>query len=163
VFRGSYIKDVVDPQIKDAFAPRRAPWGDLRKTWKAEHCARVNPTGYHDDCPYSEEQCALAFLEAVIKVQDAEKPGALFRKIARWEGIVRADNKPLAREGLPERRKVRVDRPRPAWTQLPGVGADAARLVLDADRRPYGLGEVLRGMDLGARQGSPDDGEESPR
>jgi hypothetical protein len=160
VFRGSFIREQVDPRIKDAW-PGRAPWGDLRKTWKQEYCRRVNPTGAPEDCPFPEEDCAMTFLQTVLSVIGSDRPGAAFRARAKTKGAVRADQRPLARDRVPARRPDDLGSERErtflrvmAATRGPEVDVPRGRT------RPTSVGEVLRALDLGARQVRPPDGEE---
>lgn len=165
VFRGTFIREQVDPRVKAAW-PGRAPWGDLRKTWKGEHCVRVSGTGYPDDCPYVEEDCALAFLQCVLSVVDADRPMALFRTRAKMMGAERADNKPLAREGDPKGRRSHLDEERrqdPSRRDVQGIPGVSPPYLPHAAVRPTQIGDVLRSYDFGSRQGRADDGEESTR
>ena len=171
VFRTSFIREQIDPRIKAAW-PGRAPWGDLRKTWKTEYCLRVNPTGYPEDCPFSEEDCALTFLQAVLIVTEAERPGALFRRVAATRGMERADQRPLARDRVPQGRPLHLgetstvrDVVRPMGPGEVGAvaGSESKRNAMSRrGARPISIGEVLGALDFGARQGSAQDGEEGP-
>lgn len=160
VFRGEYIREVVDPQLKQAWAPKRAPYGDLRKTWKSQYCLRVNPTGYPEDCPFPEETCANRFLETALKTVDAREPGALFRRMSRYQGTEDADNRPLARERVPEGRYPRMAKVRPSWLKFPGLDAGTANLVLDKSTGPSSIAEVLRSIDPRTRKVPAEDGTE---
>lgn len=102
IFRTAFVREQVDPRVQvewTAFTGHPAPFGDLRQTFKREHCSQVNP---HADpqCAYREEECAMAFLGAVqsVLVPGVRNPAAMFRSVARRTGLERADNKPLARE-----------------------------------------------------------------
>lgn len=161
VFRGSFIREQVDPRIKEAWHGR-APWGDLRKTWKTEHCIRVSGTGHPEDCPYPEEDCALAFLQCALSVVDADRPMAAFRVRAKLGGMERADNKPLAREGHREGRPGDLGASRPTWADVRGVGREAATLLSGQAVRPTSIADVLGSYDFGPREGRVDDGQEGP-
>jgi len=166
VFRTSFVREEIDPRIKAAW-PGRAPWGDLRKTWKTEYCLRVNPTGYPEDCPFSEEDCALTFLQAVLIVTEAERPGALFRRVAATRGMERADQRPLARDRVPQRRQSDLASQRGAYSSSSVVQAlhgpeTVTPTMSRRGARPISIGEVLGALDFGARQGSAQDGEEGP-
>jgi len=163
IFKGSFVREQVDPRIKEeweASLTGRPPWGDWRKTWKAEHCRRVSGSGYPEDCAYDEQQCATAFLQAARIAMDGEKPGALFRAVAAVSGMRRADDKPLARDAeVGPRRGGDAGRPdavrkgggprsflvvdEPAGKHLPGARAALTR-----------IGDVLRENDLGPREGA---------
>jgi hypothetical protein len=159
VFRGAFIREEVDPRIKSAWKGR-PPWGDLRRTWKIEHCRRVNPTGHPEDCPYPERDCALAFLSAVLQVADADNPGAMFRRVAAYRGMDRADSKPLARDRHRARRPSDLAEPGMSREVVPGLGWEATHAVHDRGARPASLAELLRTYDPRPREGSPDDGQE---
>ena len=102
VFSDSFTKEQIDPRVQREWMEahgKGAPFGDLRRSWKGEHCATINPYG-SDSCPYAREECATAFLSAV---QTACSPGirnsaAYFKKVAKSTGLTRAENKPLARD-----------------------------------------------------------------
>ena len=167
VFRGAFIKEQVDPRIKEEWEESRTgrpPWGDWRKQWKQEHCRRVSGSGDPIDCPYTEEQCGTAFLQAARIAMDGEKPGALFRAVAAVSGMRRADDKPLAREldrapreGDPPRRTLHLDPPGAAAVQLRGVVSATDAHLLGRRAAPVHISSLLRSDDAGPREG-PDAG-----
>lgn len=158
VFRGSFVREQVDPRIKKAWPSPRIPWGDLRRTWKAEHCLRVSGTGQPEDCPYSEEECAMSFLQCAMLAVDKRRPAAYFRTCARTKGQERADNKPLTREGDPAGPDRDLGSERDTSLIQGLLGEEEARLY-GRRARPVGIGELLGSYDLGPRQGRTDDGE----
>ena len=158
VFRGSFVREQVDPRIKEAW-PGRAPWGDLRKTWKTQHCLRVNPTGYPEDCPYSEEDCAMSFLQAALIVASADRPGAMFRVLAANRGAERADNRPLARDRVPTRRTSDMGLPRETG-EVRVVAAAPDQALHGRRTAPVSIGSLLGSYDPRPRQGRSHDGEE---
>lgn len=165
VFSGEYVREEVDPRVKEAYAPKRAPFGDFRRQFKAQYCTRVNPTGYPEDCPYPEEDCANRFMQIALACRDADKPGALFRAMARSKGAEDADNRPLARNRVPEGRMGRVGHERgahPSRRDVRPVPEDEASpaLVLDRKSPPPSIAEVLRSMDPRAREVQSGDGDE---
>lgn len=165
VFRGTFIREQVDPRIKDAWSAP-VPWGDLRKTWKEQHCIRVSGTGYPEDCPYEEEDCALAFLQCSLAVLGADRPMAAFRVLSRMKGAERADNKPLARESHQKGRRGDLAGQRgadPSWGDAPKVSRVTPADLPHAVVRPTRIGDVLRSYDLGPRQGPAHDGKEGTR
>lgn len=171
VFGHQFVREQVDPRVKELFAQvgKKPNFGDLRRTWKIEHCRTVAPYG---DCPYQPEDCGIAFLQAASKVIHADKPGALFRLVARSQAIQRAETKPswgdagVARGGTAPR-------------SLPGVAEEvgqandidrgAGRLAGDQGRlgvrRTDGgfvrVVQVLRHYDPRPREGHTEDGEAS--
>lgn len=162
VFRGSFIREQVDPRIKAAW-PAPIPWGDLRKTWKSQHCLRVSGTGYPEDCPYSEEDCALSFLQCALSVLEADRPMAAFRVLSKMRGAERADNKPLAREGDQKRRNGDMAGqrgPAPSRGDVPKVPGVSPAYLPHAPVRPTQIGDVLRSYDFGSRQRPAHDGKE---
>ena len=102
VFREPFTREQVDPRVKalwEKTTGQKAPFGDLRRTWQNEACARVNP--YTSEfCPYRTEECAMSFLSAVQEslLPWINNPAAYFRRVARSYGARMADEKPLARE-----------------------------------------------------------------
>jgi len=93
VFGTDFMRDQIDPRIKDEWAASRADkpkWGDLRTTFRREHCSAVNPWG-SETCPFKPEECAIAFLKAVQQSLGARNAHAYFVRVARASGSYRAD------------------------------------------------------------------------
>lgn len=163
IFKGAFIREQVDPRIKEEWGAShtgRPPWGDWRKQWKLEHCRRVSGSGFPEDCAYDEQQCATAFLQAARIAMDGEKPGALFRAVAAVSGMRRADDKPLARDlerparaGGPPGRPLAVGASGTAAERLRAVAAEAERHLSGRRARPVHIGQMLRPDDTGPRQG----------
>jgi hypothetical protein len=172
VFKGAFVREQVDPRVQEewkAATGKPAPFGDLRRTFRAGHCAAINPYG-GSECPYREEECATAFLSCV---RAALAPGiknnaAYFRVVAQSSGARRADEKPLAREMHREERAAQgpgdegslgaSPQPGHAGYEL-GVGGGAADLR-GPFARPTGIREVLRSFNVRPREGPADDGKE---
>src|SRR5438552_7112299 len=58
VFKSQFVREQIDPRIKSIWPD--APFGNLRRLWREQSCAETNP--YDSEwCPYSTEDCALAF------------------------------------------------------------------------------------------------------
>lgn len=95
-----------------------APFGELRRLWRVEHCQELNPYG-SDSCPYREEQCALAFYIATERVTSRflSSPKGYFKKYARTLAGIRADQKPLQRE----REERTIEAEKPAMERLSGL------------------------------------------
>lgn len=103
VFSTPFIHNEIDPRVQQQWTETYgvgAPFGKLRQMWKAVHCTKVDP--YNTGCPYSQEDCGLAFLVAVERTVGArpDRPTGYFRTVALTLGLDRADNKPLARDTL---------------------------------------------------------------
>ena len=169
VFREPLIRTDVDPRVKvmwERATSKPAPFGRLRKVFQDEHCARVNPyTG--SECPYTKEECALAFLQAVQNslMPWIEDPAAYFVKVAASGGARRADNKPLAREKHLDPQGPGQPVPASPGDRAGHAGneggwtAERDRLR-GARRRPVAIGDVLGALHIGARQGRAADGSE---
>jgi hypothetical protein len=168
VFNHPFVREQVDPRVKVAWAERyggRAPYGNLRLSWREMHCQTLNPYG-SDTCAYRPEQCAMAFLigvERLAAVPNISEKSAIpyFRAIAHSMALERADDKPLAREkqsgtlvhdeaqGPGDARDVRL--------------SDEERWELHRARsRPIAIGDLLGSLHVGPREGRADDGEASP-
>lgn len=151
VFSTEFVREQVDPRVKEAFAAhgRKAPFGDLRQQWRRQHCQTLNPYS-SDFCPYPAEDCALAFLAAVERSADKASPVGYFRKIARSMALDRADHKPLERE--------RGTTPRSGHASPLEIHPEEGQGLRGADRGPQSVGDLLRSLDLGPRQRQADDG-----
>lgn len=93
VFNDDFVRDQIDPRIKTEWEARRddkPKWGDLRTTFRKEHCRRINPWG-SESCPFKPEDCALAFLQGVQRSLVARNPHGYFVQVARSGGAARAD------------------------------------------------------------------------
>jgi hypothetical protein len=102
VFRDPFVREQIDPRIQSEWKAMYgcgAPFGDLRRTWRKEHCAILNPYG-SEGCSYGPKDCALAFLAAVQSSigPNITRPAGYFRRVAKSTALVRADNKPLSRD-----------------------------------------------------------------
>ena len=171
IFRGAFIREQVDPRVKELWertTGSKAPFGRLRMNFQRQHCATINPYG-SEDCPYREEECAMAFLSTVqnVLLPWITDPAAYFVKVAKSTGIERADNKPLARErhreeGSSDRRRADAGHAPGHPRDAGGESADEARLH-SARRRPESIGTLLGSLDLGARQGPAQDGSQSAK
>jgi len=178
IFKMPIATERLDPAIKKLWESRRADrpkWGDLRNTFRREHCYRLNPWG-SDTCPFIESSCAMAFYSAVEQSLDARNPYGYFRSVCRSTGAARADL------GVERKARMRTDEGGAGASRLregpstglreerqppliPGVEADVAvRGVRGTSARPTALGDVLRTLDLGSRPPSgTDDHEEEGR
>jgi hypothetical protein len=185
VFRDPFVREQIDPRIQSEWKAMYgcgAPFGDLRRTWRKEHCATINPYG-SEGCPYEAKDCAMAFYAAVQSSMGPHitRPAGYFRKVARSTGIVRADNKPLSRDRklatdvLP---KARPETKAARWQEGgPGNGSDgthgdAARpmervagerdipglFALDGDERKSLYRARSRPQSIGSLLGSHHDG-----
>lgn len=152
VFKSAFLREQVDPRIEAAWP--NAPFGNLRKLWRERACAETNPYG-SDTCPYSTENCALAFLQAVERTVYAmpRKPTAYFRSVALTIGMERAERKPLARESQEG----------PGYRDGQDGGVATRWGMRRADTRPTGVGEVLRQIAARSHQGQPTDGSEGTK
>lgn len=161
VFRGRFIREQVDPRVQASWKRtygRAAPFGDLRRQWREEHCSRLNPYG-SEDCPYSERDCAIAFYKAVqhVTAERADTPMGLFKVVARSYAFDRAENKPLARD------RVQTD-VRPGDSGGGGVRDDeGSDDVPRPITRPVSIGDVLRSIDPRPRERPIDESKESAK
>lgn len=125
-----------------------APFGDLRSMWVREHCVRL--AAADDLCPYPQEQCALSFLAAVQTSLTARtNPRGYFRRVAKTMALDRLEQKPLSRD--------QAHRPGDARPVDHGDGEGSG--VYRPTTRPVPIGDLLRSLDLGPRQGPTPDGE----
>lgn len=178
VFQDPFVREQIDPRIQSEWKAMYgcgAPFGDLRRTWRKEHCATLNPYG-SAGCAYESKDCALAFLAAVQSSigPSISRPAGYFRKVAKSTALVRADNKPLARyrhEEGPGDGKHRPDgqAPRPVervageW-DIPGLFAldgHQRESVYRSRSRPQSIGSLLGTNHHGAREGRTPHGGES--
>jgi hypothetical protein len=87
------MREQVDPRIKAEWEAQRddkPKWGDLRNTFRREHCRTINPYG-SENCIFKPEDCAIAFLKGVQQSMGARNPHGYFIKVARSSGSLRAD------------------------------------------------------------------------
>lgn len=169
IFAGSYVRQHVDPVVKELFKAFKvkANWGDMRRTWMLKHCSEVNPYG-SEDCPYTETECAIAFMEAVEETLRAKPKrfGALFRYIARRTGGERADAAQRSRHGRRKRRsdgqgqspQVRQPMPRIPYRSGEGHGGgdghvdgSGEQAVRSTHAGPTRVGSLLGSLDIGSR------------
>lgn len=171
IFKTPLATERLDPAIKTLWASRRSDrpkWGDLRTTFRKQHCRNVNPWG-SATCPFRPTDCAMAFYRAIEQALAARNPYAYFISVCRSTGAARADL------GVELRARMRtdvtdetgVDRathpgvPARPTDRLRAVGDDPVVRGVDRDstargvRRvatgPVPLGDVLGGLDLGPR------------
>jgi hypothetical protein len=151
IFRTEFCRKEVDPRVQEEWKSRTgvgAPFGDLRSMWVREHCVRVAPAD--NLCPYPASDCAMSFLAAVQTSLTARtNPRGYFRRVAKTMALDRLDNKPLARD--------QAEGPRNAGDL--GLRYVEGSGVSGTKTRPVAVGDLLRSLDLGSRQGSADDGE----
>ena len=152
VFGDQFVREQIDPRVQAIWKAeygRGAPFGDLRRTWRKEHCASLNPYG-SAGCAYESKDCALAFLAAVQSSigPGITRPAGYFRRVARSTALVRADNKPLTRDRklatdvLPKASPQEKDARGQPWG--PGYPTDGT--LRDAPG-PMGDVDPLRGQD----------------
>jgi hypothetical protein len=186
VFRSRFVRDEIDPKVKDLWertTGNPAPFGRLRMNFQREHCRAINP--YGGECPYREEECGQAFLDAVRNclLPWVTNPAAYFVKVAKSSGITRADNKPLAREmhrgpqgpghagsprsGTGEGRQGDLDGlggPHPPRGVVPQLlGDEDEDRLRRATHRPQPIGDLLGSLNLGPRQGPAENGSTSAK
>lgn len=168
VFSTTFMREVVDPRVAGQWPAKPVPYGDLRRTWRLQHCATVNPYWDSEMCPYPASECAMAFLSSVqsATVQGTRNPLGRFRAIAKLAGLRRLEDKPLARD-----RDIGPQRSGDAGAPTGNPGPrppadDAARPGTPEDdlrrtnTRPSPIGEVLGALHLGPREVRPHDGQE---
>ena len=182
VFREAFVREQIDPRVKEIWARHpggRAPFGRLRKAFQQDHCSKINfYTG--SECPYRVEECAMAFLSGVqnATLPWIEDPAAYFVKLVASTGITRADEKPLAREHHREQagssdagsrgagtsqgrsRDLGVERgedPSPRHVQEV-LGYARQDPVHSPTRRPEPIGDLLGALNLGPRPRDERDG-----
>jgi hypothetical protein len=165
IFKTAFLKEQVLPRLWREHP--KTPIGAFTRQFRSIHCSIVNP--YGEDCPYSPEDCAIAFYVSAEQTmrQAKSSPVGLFKMITKTKALDRVEKKPLARE--------RYDRtdgqqegpgglrigPRPGPMDVLEVpdGSDRARRVagqqpvgLRGDsHRPQSLGDMLRGDGEGSR------------
>jgi hypothetical protein len=180
VFTTEYIKTGIDPALKYTYEQmgKKVPFGDFRRTWWREHCRQLDGP---ELCPYESRDCALAFYKAASIVVKADRPGAMFRVVARRAAMERLERKPLARETQSRTALTRID-PRPVGgparqgnqprsdDRLPQTAQghpvgpmdeDGARLRR-INTRPIRIGALLGGAHPGSREVLTDDRKEGP-
>lgn len=175
IFKGEMAVQRLDPAVKKLWDSRRQDrpkWGDLRNTFRREHCYRINPWG-SETCPFAEAACGLAFYNAVDQSLYARNPYGYFRSVCRSTGAARADLGQELRarmrtdEGRAGRGGLRAGPPDGLRDErqpplVRGVeGSQPVGGVRGATAQPTALGDVLRTLDLGPRAPSrPDSNEE---
>lgn len=115
-----------DDQVQREWKETRgegAPFGSLRKSFREQHCATLNPYG-SDQCPYPPTACVLAFLVSVQRSLSAEDPRVYFRVVTKSLATQRADTKPLSRDSEPHRTQASYF---PDVTRDVAAGSDARR------------------------------------
>lgn len=164
IFSEPLIREQVDPRVAaqwQAVFGKRAPFGDLRNSWRRHHCRTLNPYG-SETCPYAVRDCALAFYAATKvvtgRIPPPDRPGGFFIKVAKGMGAARADNKPLARD-----RTMEHAAQGPSQPGAPATRVDPGSWVRGPEDRPFTIGDVLGSLNLRPREGSADDGKESPK
>ena len=151
VFGDEFIRKEVDPRIKQVYEAhgKKANFGDLRRTWRQMHCAQVAPYG---PCPYARQDCAMAFLHAASKVVFADRPGAMFRTVAKRSGLERAEasswsDRRVARSSAQARPIPVLAEDGPASDLQSGTADDYAEdvryQVRGTNARPTRIGEML--------------------
>lgn len=162
VFRGSFIRNEVDPRVQRVWDERfggKVPFGSLRLLFRQVHCSELNPYG-SDSCAYAERDCAVAFYQCVVVTcggaTDRKRATGYFRSVARRSAIHRADTKPLARD----RDAKATTAKGPGNTGASSDGSDEGRGLHGSRSRPVSIADVLRSLDLGPREGRAPDGRE---
>lgn len=184
IFPTPLATDRLDPAIKRLWESHRSDrpkWGDLRTTFRKQHCRRVNPWG-SETCPFKPEDCAMAFYSAVEQSLYATNPYGYFVSICRSTGAARADLGVELRArmrtdavtdegamGRPETARLRA-RPEDGLRAVPDAVSEppVVRVVEDAKVRglrgvaaqPTALRDVLGGLDLRPRPRPGRDGDE---
>lgn len=181
IFKLPLAIERLDPSIKKLWESRRSDrpkWGDLRTTFRRDHCRTVNPWG-SETCPFKAEDCALAFYRSVEQSIAARNPYAYFITVCRSSGARRAD------EGVGLRARMRTDvtpndgrventetsrlrtgpedgvRTLPKHLQLRGVDRDdPLRGLRGLAARPSTVGNVLGSLDLGSHPRTRPDSDE---
>lgn len=164
VFRGSFIKEQVNPRLYDQ--DRKTPFGGFERAWRQLHCGTINPYG-SESCPYAEADCALAYFKTAQDALEAKTSRVgLFRVLAQKRGWHRAENKPLAREAYDKYggQQGRAGDLRggpgagsadglaePGRRGPAGVAGDGAVGVRRTSHRPQSIGDLLRGDGAGSR------------
>lgn len=187
IFKDPIATERLDPSIKKLWESRRGDrpkWGDLRTTFRRDHCRTVNPWG-SETCPFKVEECALAFYRSIEQSLNARNPYGYFTRVCRSSGAARADlgvelrarmRTDVTHEGAMGRAETDRLRAGPPDGLRAGEGPgpdehvvrgvdlpDPARGLRGLAARPAPLGDVLRSLDLGSRprpgpDGAPDEG-----
>lgn len=100
MFKHPIIRESVNPQLHRT--DPKTPYAAFQRVFRSEHCATLNPYG-SESCPYSKEDCALAYLrDAQHTLWNANPKTRIgyFRKVTRSSAARRADEKPLARDTI---------------------------------------------------------------
>lgn len=151
VFSTAFMREQIDPRIK-AIWPN-APFGNLRKIWREQACMETNP--YSSEwCPYSKEDCAIAYLKAVestVYAMPRKSMTGYFRSVCHTVGMERAERKPLARESQEG----------PSDSGDAAGGIETRWGMRRADSRPTAVGDVLGTLADRARQRSATHGGQS--
>ena len=174
IFRTELATERLDPAVKklwDSKRTDRPKWGDLRNTFRREHCYRVNPWG-SETCPFEPAACGLAFYNAIDQSLYARNPYGYFRSVCRSTGAARADL------GAELRGRMRTDEGgagRGGLRAGPSHGLRAeqqpllirsvespepVRGVRGTSTQPSTLGDVLRTLDLRSRPPTRRDSDE---
>jgi hypothetical protein len=182
IFKDPIATERLDPAVKKLWESRRddrPKWGDLRTTFRRDHCRTVNPWG-SETCPFKVEECALAFYRSIEQSLKARNPYGYFIRVCRSSGAARADlgqelrarmrtdanEGAMGRAGTDRLRAGSPDglRAEPHDPVVRGVdGEDAVRGLRGLAARPSTVGDVLRSFDLGPHpqpgpDGPPDEG-----
>jgi hypothetical protein len=162
VFSSKFLHDEVDPRIKKRWP--KAPFGNLRRIWREQHCMTLNPYG-SATCPYAQQDCALSFLQTVEhSLAVGEKPVPYFVRAAKTSALERADHKPLTRTQGPSHPGAEVTNLRKGYIRHKDGGIIPVQIADDLYRaltRPVPIRDLFGSFDFRSRQGSADDGEES--
>jgi hypothetical protein len=155
VFRKGFVTEVIDYKVDGLWKAGlggKTPFGDLRNMFRRHHCRTLNPYGDSERCPFTQKECALAFLEAVqVTVQARPRvPMGYFIHVAKSSGARRADEAVERRAVAARLRRTDVHLEAPAYayqaptaaTERPDPGGVGTASVDDSHARPGG-GEGL--------------------
>lgn len=159
IFHKGFVTEQVDPVVDRIWKARfhaKTPFGDLRNMWRRHHCRTLNPYGDSENCPYTEQQCARAFFDAVrtvTRVGDVKVPVGYFIRVAKSEGARRADDAVGLRAAAARTRLTRTDVPFIAANAAPILGDQAAPSA--TPRADHGaVGSTARDGDPARRGGA---------